>query len=49
MTETPHLRDDIDDLLHRIGSDVAAKLAGVFGPETVDRYLHESYQQLARM
>lgn len=48
MTETPHLRRDVDDLLHRMSDDLAVTFAGVFGPETVDRYLHESYAELAR-
>ncbi|MFF9565628.1 metalloregulator ArsR/SmtB family transcription factor [Leifsonia sp. NPDC014704] len=36
-----------DDVLDRISSDLSARFAGVFAPETVDRYVRESHQLLA--
>ncbi|WP_392342528.1 arsenate reductase (plasmid) [Leifsonia sp. P73] len=36
-----------DDVLDRISSDLTARFAGVFAPETVDRYVRESHQLLA--
>ncbi|WP_324273739.1 arsenate reductase ArsC [Blastococcus brunescens] len=34
--------------LHRLADDLAARFAGVFARETVDRYVFESYTALAR-
>jgi protein-tyrosine-phosphatase len=34
--------------LHRLADDLAARFAGVFARETVDRYVYESYTALAR-
>ena len=36
-----------DGVLDRISSDLAARFTGTFAPETVDRYVHESYALLA--
>ena len=36
-----------DDVLDRISTDLAARFAGTFAAETVDRYVHESYTLLA--
>lgn len=36
-----------DGVLDRIVSDLASRFAGVFAPETVDRYVRESYALLA--
>ena len=36
-----------DDVLRRISSDLGARFAGTFGPETVDRYVRESHRLLA--
>ncbi|GAA1333407.1 arsenate reductase ArsC [Brachybacterium rhamnosum] len=45
--ETPSLLS-ADHVLHTIASDLAHRFAGVFAPETVDRYVFESYTALAR-
>jgi arsenate reductase len=36
-----------DDVLDRISSDLSARFAGTFAPETVERYVRESHQLLA--
>lgn len=36
-----------DGVLHRISKDLAMRFLGVFAPETVDRYVRESYTMLA--
>lgn len=36
-----------DGVLERISDDLAGRFAGVFGPETVERYVRESYALLA--
>lgn len=36
-----------EGVLERISTDLAARFAGVFGPETVERYVRESYALLA--
>ncbi|KQQ93415.1 arsenate reductase [Leifsonia sp. Leaf325] len=35
------------DVLGRISTDLAQRFAGTFGAETVERYVHESYELLA--
>ncbi len=35
-------------LLRRASADLVARFSGVFGAETIDRYVHESYQALHR-
>jgi protein-tyrosine-phosphatase/DNA-binding transcriptional ArsR family regulator len=35
------------DLLHRIAGDLSLRFAGIFSPETVDRYVTESYRLLS--
>ena len=40
--------DAADHVLHRGAEQLAFHFAGVFGTETVDRYVHESYQTLYR-
>lgn len=35
------------DVLRRISADLAQRFAGTFGAETVERYVHESYELLA--
>jgi len=37
-----------EHVLARTSSDLATKFVGVFSPETVHRYVHESYQSLYR-
>jgi arsenate reductase len=37
----------VEGVLERISNDLAARFAGVFGPETVERYVRESYALLA--
>lgn len=39
---------DVDALLHRVSERLAHKFAGTFNPETIDRYVHESYLALHR-
>ncbi len=39
---------DTDHVLHAIALDLAGRFTGVFTPETVDRYVFESYAALAR-
>ncbi|WP_448002169.1 metalloregulator ArsR/SmtB family transcription factor [Agromyces bauzanensis] len=36
-----------DDVLERVASDLSARFAGVFSPETVERYVRESHDLLA--
>ena len=40
--------DAVEHVLSRGAEDLAFRFAGVFGRETVDRYVHESYQTLYR-
>ena len=48
-TATPlHGLTDDERVLHRIADTLAAKFAGVFAAETVERYVFESYTALAR-
>ncbi|MBG6056061.1 ArsR family transcriptional regulator [Salinibacterium sp. CAN_S4] len=37
-----------DGVLERISADLSARFAGVFGPETVERYVRESYAILSK-
>jgi arsenate reductase len=39
---------DTDHVLHSISQDLAGRFTGVFPPETVERYVFESYTALAR-
>ena len=39
---------DNTELLHRISARLAARFAGIFAAETVERYVFESYTALAR-
>lgn len=45
--ETPSLLS-ADHVLHTIAEDLAHRFAGVFSPETVERYVFESYTALGR-
>ncbi|GAA4368900.1 metalloregulator ArsR/SmtB family transcription factor [Agromyces bauzanensis] len=36
-----------DEVLERVASDLSARFAGVFSPETVERYVRESHELLA--
>lgn len=45
--ETPSLLS-ADHVLHTIAEDLAQRFAGVFSPETVERYVFESYTALGR-
>lgn len=45
--ETPSLLS-ADHVLHTIAEDLAQRFTGVFAPETVERYVFESYTALAR-
>lgn len=45
--ETPSLLS-ADHFLHTIAEDLSRRFAGVFAPETVERYVFESYTALAR-
>ncbi|MCZ4328003.1 arsenate reductase ArsC [Brachybacterium paraconglomeratum] len=45
--ETPSLLS-ADHVLHTITEDLAHRFAGVFSPETVERYVFESYTALGR-
>lgn len=45
--ETPSLLS-ADHVLHTIAKDLAQRFTGVFAPETVERYVFESYTALAR-
>lgn len=49
MTNNPHATVTIDQdaALRSAGERLAAEFRGVFGRETIDRFLHASYQQLA--
>jgi len=38
----------VDGVLERISTDLSGRFAGVFGPETVERYVRESYTLLAQ-
>ena len=40
--------DTVDGLLSRASAELADRFAGVFSPETIDRYVHESYTTLYR-
>ncbi|MEV6527352.1 arsenate reductase ArsC [Longispora sp. NPDC051575] len=39
---------DVDAVLHRAAERLATRFAGVFNPETVERYVHESHTALYR-
>jgi len=45
--ETPSLLS-ADHVLHTVAEDLAKRFTGVFAPETVERYVFESYTALAR-
>ncbi|WP_270409145.1 three-helix bundle dimerization domain-containing protein [Brachybacterium paraconglomeratum] len=45
--ETPSLLS-VDHVLHTIAEDLSRRFAGVFAPETVERYVFESHTALAR-
>jgi arsenate reductase len=47
VTQTSH-PSSIEQLLARISADLTVRFAGVFGAETIDRYVHESYMALHR-
>jgi arsenate reductase (thioredoxin) len=36
-----------DEVLARVASDLSKRFAGIFSPETVERYVHESHELLA--
>lgn len=51
MTDAPHELPGLltpEATLHRLADDLAARFAGTFARETVDRYVFESYTALAR-
>jgi arsenate reductase len=47
MTTQPSMQTD-QRVLERISADLATRFAGVYSPETVERYVFESYTALAR-
>lgn len=47
MSITPSLETDLK-VLERISDELAARFKGVFAPETVERYVFESYTSLGR-
>jgi protein-tyrosine-phosphatase len=46
-TPTPSLETDLS-VLERISAELAARFKGIFAPETVERYVFESYTALGR-